>query len=253
MGTICVNTLRYYRCLSSFAQAKEYGHHLSLKATYWRREKLASDKLIAGAQEKLCSAEEKIKLLEEQVGRSQAKLTQAKEVALEAGRVDGFSVGHSAVKGRRVKRRNFHVGDLVLKKVEVSKHVGKLDLSWEGPYKVIEVKRKGTYQLQDMEGIASLPLVSTQLIGFGGSEVIPLGTIDLPVSMGTEPRRKTIMDFKGINSEAIVHRLNVEPLTRGVGLRISLAAMKPTPKGRSRTFQVEDLEIGHRRSCEDLH
>ncbi|KAL0391230.1 UNVERIFIED_CONTAM: hypothetical protein Scaly_0480100 [Sesamum calycinum] len=45
--------------------------------------------------------------------------------------------------------------------------------------------------LRKMEiGIASLPLVSTQLIGFGGSEVIPLGTIDLPVSMGTEPRRK---------------------------------------------------------------
>ncbi|KAL0419058.1 UNVERIFIED_CONTAM: hypothetical protein Sradi_1319300 [Sesamum radiatum] len=45
--------------------------------------------------------------------------------------------------------------------------------------------------LRKMEiGIASLPPVSTQLIGFGGSEVIPLGTIDLPVSMGTEPRRK---------------------------------------------------------------
>ncbi|KAL0297895.1 UNVERIFIED_CONTAM: hypothetical protein Sangu_3172600 [Sesamum angustifolium] len=36
----------------------------------------------------------------------------------------------------------------------------------------------------------------------------------------------------------------IERLTRGVGLRISLAAMKPTPKGRSRTFQVEDLEMG---------
>ncbi|KAL0308160.1 UNVERIFIED_CONTAM: hypothetical protein Sangu_2990700 [Sesamum angustifolium] len=34
----------------------------------------------------------------------------------------------------------------------------------------------------------------------------------------------------------------IERLTRGVGLRISLAAMKPTPKGRSGTFQVE----GHR-------
>ncbi|KAL0304721.1 UNVERIFIED_CONTAM: hypothetical protein Sangu_3068500 [Sesamum angustifolium] len=51
----------------------------------------------------------------------------------------------------RVKPRNFQVGDLVLKKVEVSKHVGKLDPSWEGPYKVIEAKRKGTYRLQDME------------------------------------------------------------------------------------------------------
>ncbi|KAL0294859.1 UNVERIFIED_CONTAM: hypothetical protein Sangu_2515200 [Sesamum angustifolium] len=36
----------------------------------------------------------------------------------------------------------------------------------------------------------------------------------------------------------------IEKLTSGVGLRISLAAMKPTPKGRSGTVQVEDLEIG---------
>ncbi|KAL0329217.1 UNVERIFIED_CONTAM: hypothetical protein Sradi_4908400 [Sesamum radiatum] len=42
----------------------------------------------------------------------------------------------------------------------------------------------------------------------------------------------------------------IERLTRGVGLRISLATMKPTPKGRSGTFQVEDLEIGHRGSLE---
>ncbi|KAL2232755.1 UNVERIFIED_CONTAM: Retrovirus-related Pol polyprotein from transposon [Sesamum indicum] len=35
---------------------------------------------------------------------------------------------------RRVRPRNFQVGDLVLKKVEVSKHVGKLDPTWEGPY-----------------------------------------------------------------------------------------------------------------------
>ncbi|KAL0433771.1 UNVERIFIED_CONTAM: hypothetical protein Slati_2711400 [Sesamum latifolium] len=52
----------------------------------------------------------------------------------------------------KVKPRNFHVGDLVLKKVEVSRHVEKLDPSREGPYKIIEVKKKGTYRLQDMEG-----------------------------------------------------------------------------------------------------
>ncbi|KAK4406539.1 hypothetical protein Sango_0660400 [Sesamum angolense] len=42
-------------------------------------------------------------------------------------------------------------------------------------------------------------------------------------------------------------------LNRGVGLRISLAAMKPTLKGRSGTFQLEDLEIGHQGSYGDLH
>ncbi|KAL0313988.1 UNVERIFIED_CONTAM: hypothetical protein Sangu_2243200 [Sesamum angustifolium] len=45
----------------------------------------------------------------------------------------------------------------------------------------------------------------------------------------------------------------IERLTRGVGLRISLAAMKQTPKGWSETFQDEDLEIGNRGSYGDLH
>ncbi|KAL0413571.1 UNVERIFIED_CONTAM: Retrovirus-related Pol polyprotein from transposon gypsy [Sesamum radiatum] len=52
----------------------------------------------------------------------------------------------------KVKPRNFQIGDLVVKKVEVPKHVGKVDSSWEGPYKVTEVKKRGTYRLQDMEG-----------------------------------------------------------------------------------------------------
>ncbi|KAL0303540.1 UNVERIFIED_CONTAM: hypothetical protein Sradi_6222100 [Sesamum radiatum] len=48
--------------------------------------------------------------------------------------------------------------------------------------------------LRRMEiGVASLRPVNTPLIGFGGSEVIPLGTINLPVSMGTKPKRKTMM------------------------------------------------------------
>ncbi|KAL2248708.1 UNVERIFIED_CONTAM: Retrovirus-related Pol polyprotein from transposon 17.6 [Sesamum indicum] len=53
---------------------------------------------------------------------------------------------------KRLKPRQVQVGDLVLKKVEISKYVGKLDPGWEGPYKVIEIKRRGTYCLQDMEG-----------------------------------------------------------------------------------------------------
>ncbi|XP_020551707.1 uncharacterized protein LOC110012430 [Sesamum indicum] len=58
--------------------------------------------------------------------------------------------------GRRVRPRQLQVGDLVLKKVEVSKHVGKLEPPWEGPFKVVEIKKKGTYRLQDMQG-RSLP------------------------------------------------------------------------------------------------
>ncbi|KAL2228546.1 UNVERIFIED_CONTAM: Retrovirus-related Pol polyprotein from transposon gypsy [Sesamum indicum] len=53
---------------------------------------------------------------------------------------------------RRMRPRSFQVGDLVLKKAEVSKHVGKLNPTWEGPYKVVEIRRKGTYILQDLEG-----------------------------------------------------------------------------------------------------
>ncbi|KAL0408328.1 UNVERIFIED_CONTAM: hypothetical protein Sradi_1767200 [Sesamum radiatum] len=53
---------------------------------------------------------------------------------------------------QKVKPRHFQVGDLVLKKVEVSKHVGKLDSGWEGPFKVVKIKKPGTYKLQDLEG-----------------------------------------------------------------------------------------------------
>ncbi|KAL2230582.1 UNVERIFIED_CONTAM: Retrovirus-related Pol polyprotein from transposon [Sesamum indicum] len=40
---------------------------------------------------------------------------------------------------------------------------------------------------------ARLEPVKTPLVGFGGSEVASLGTIELPVSMGDEPKRKTLM------------------------------------------------------------
>jgi len=46
---------------------------------------------------------------------------------------------------KTVKPRSFQVGDLVLKKVEVSKHVGKLDPKWEGPYKVVKVAKNNAY------------------------------------------------------------------------------------------------------------
>ncbi|XP_011078636.1 uncharacterized protein LOC105162327 [Sesamum indicum] len=40
---------------------------------------------------------------------------------------------------------------------------------------------------------ARLEPVRTPLVGFGGSEVASLGTVDLPVSMGEAPKRKTLM------------------------------------------------------------
>ncbi|KAL2238352.1 UNVERIFIED_CONTAM: Transposon Ty3-G Gag-Pol polyprotein [Sesamum indicum] len=53
---------------------------------------------------------------------------------------------------KKLRPRELQIGDLVLKKVEVSKHVGKLDPEWEGPFKVIEIRRKGSYVLQDTKG-----------------------------------------------------------------------------------------------------
>ncbi|KAL2232853.1 UNVERIFIED_CONTAM: hypothetical protein Sindi_1465300 [Sesamum indicum] len=53
---------------------------------------------------------------------------------------------------KNLKPRSLQVGDLVLRKMEISKHVGKLDPNWEGPFKVVEIIGKGTYKLQDVQG-----------------------------------------------------------------------------------------------------
>uniref|UniRef100_A0A2N9GJY4 Uncharacterized protein n=1 Tax=Fagus sylvatica TaxID=28930 RepID=A0A2N9GJY4_FAGSY len=58
---------------------------------------------------------------------------------------------------RRVKHREFKVGDLVLRKVTlVTKDPtqGKLGPTWEGPYRVIKFHRRGTYHLEKLDGIA---------------------------------------------------------------------------------------------------
>ncbi|KAL0386487.1 UNVERIFIED_CONTAM: hypothetical protein Slati_4546100 [Sesamum latifolium] len=53
---------------------------------------------------------------------------------------------------QRVKSRSFQVGDLVLRRVDALKPIGKLDPTWEGPYKVTSVIGKGAYELEDPEG-----------------------------------------------------------------------------------------------------
>uniref|UniRef100_A0A2N9ED79 Uncharacterized protein n=1 Tax=Fagus sylvatica TaxID=28930 RepID=A0A2N9ED79_FAGSY len=55
----------------------------------------------------------------------------------------------------KVKPRQLSIGDLVLRKVTLATRnpsEGKLGPNWEGPYKVIEVRRPGTYHLEDMGG-----------------------------------------------------------------------------------------------------
>ncbi|KAL0439133.1 UNVERIFIED_CONTAM: hypothetical protein Slati_2396300 [Sesamum latifolium] len=53
---------------------------------------------------------------------------------------------------KRVKARSFQVGDLVLRRVDTLKPVGKLDPTWEGPYKVTGIIGRGAYELEDLEG-----------------------------------------------------------------------------------------------------
>jgi hypothetical protein len=55
----------------------------------------------------------------------------------------------------KVKPRQLSVGDLVLRRVTLATRnpsEGKLGPNWEGPYKVIEIRRPGTYHLEDMSG-----------------------------------------------------------------------------------------------------
>uniref|UniRef100_A0A2N9ERH4 Uncharacterized protein n=1 Tax=Fagus sylvatica TaxID=28930 RepID=A0A2N9ERH4_FAGSY len=55
----------------------------------------------------------------------------------------------------KVKARRFEIGDLVLRKVTPATKdptQGKLGPNWEGPYRVIEIHRRGTYHLENMDG-----------------------------------------------------------------------------------------------------
>ncbi|KAL0412586.1 UNVERIFIED_CONTAM: hypothetical protein Sradi_1460300 [Sesamum radiatum] len=50
----------------------------------------------------------------------------------------------------KVRHRGFQVGDLVLRRADATKNLGKLDAKWEGPYQVTEVIGSGTYKLHKM-------------------------------------------------------------------------------------------------------
>ena len=54
-----------------------------------------------------------------------------------------------------VKTRHFNIGDLVLKRVTLAARnpaYGKLGPNWEGPYKLINYKRQGSYYLEALDG-----------------------------------------------------------------------------------------------------
>ena len=54
-----------------------------------------------------------------------------------------------------VKHRRVNIGDFVLKRVSLATRKpahGKLGPNWEGPYKVINCKRQGSYYLETLDG-----------------------------------------------------------------------------------------------------
>ncbi|KAL0285701.1 UNVERIFIED_CONTAM: hypothetical protein Scaly_2811400 [Sesamum calycinum] len=53
---------------------------------------------------------------------------------------------------QRVKRREFQVGDLVLRRAGALRPVGKLAPNWEDPYKVSRISKFGAYELEDVDG-----------------------------------------------------------------------------------------------------
>ncbi|XP_075515312.1 uncharacterized protein LOC142549952 [Primulina tabacum] len=53
---------------------------------------------------------------------------------------------------RKVRIRDFQVGDLVMKKVNLTGDVGKLEARWEGPYKITRRVSSGFFYLEDAQG-----------------------------------------------------------------------------------------------------
>uniref|UniRef100_A0A2N9I792 Uncharacterized protein n=1 Tax=Fagus sylvatica TaxID=28930 RepID=A0A2N9I792_FAGSY len=78
----------------------------------------------------------------------EARERAARRIALYQGKMARY---HNA----KVKLRRFEVGDWVLRKVtQATKDPsqGKLGPNWEGPYKIIQYYRRGTYHLEDRHG-----------------------------------------------------------------------------------------------------
>ncbi|XP_075515432.1 uncharacterized protein LOC142550080 [Primulina tabacum] len=53
---------------------------------------------------------------------------------------------------KRVRIRDFQVEDLVMKKFNPARNVGKLEARWEGPYKITRRVSTGSFYLEDAQG-----------------------------------------------------------------------------------------------------
>ncbi|KAL0431963.1 UNVERIFIED_CONTAM: Transposon Ty3-G Gag-Pol polyprotein [Sesamum radiatum] len=59
---------------------------------------------------------------------------------------------HDSLLQQESESPELQVGDLVLRRVDTLKPVGKLDPTWEEPYKVMGIIARGAYEVEDLEG-----------------------------------------------------------------------------------------------------
>jgi hypothetical protein len=76
------------------------------------------------------------------------QLDEARDIALLAAAECQVTVGTTRYHERNVHPREFHVGDLVLRRVQGSRDRHMLSPPWEGPFIIHEVLRPGTYKIQ---------------------------------------------------------------------------------------------------------
>ena len=68
------------------------------------------------------------------------------------GRTKEYQQQMAKAYNKNVKKRLLQVGDLVLRRADILKPLGKLDPKWEGPYRVVTARANGSHELEEMNG-----------------------------------------------------------------------------------------------------
>ena len=91
---------------------------------------------------------------DENLQTKQQKLDELEDLRMEARlRIAEFQRRMRSAFNKKIAPRHFQPGDLVLRKVEATgKRVGKLDPTWEGPFKVVRSYEGRAYKLEEMDG-----------------------------------------------------------------------------------------------------
>ncbi|XP_012834061.1 PREDICTED: uncharacterized protein LOC105954923 [Erythranthe guttata] len=67
-------------------------------------------------------------------------------------RIQNYKIRMARAYNSRVRSRTFQVGDLVVRRADLSRPIGKLDAKWEWPYKIVEIANPSAYRLQHLDG-----------------------------------------------------------------------------------------------------